>query len=49
MDYGSTGVRRFPLGDFTNDYGEKITIREDGETKYPDGGLQMPHFNAGPT
>jgi hypothetical protein len=35
--------------DFTNDYGEKITIREDGETKYPDGGLQIPHFNAGPT
>ena len=33
--------------EFTNAKGEKITIRQDRATTYPDGGYQPPHFNAG--
>ena len=36
-------------GEFTNNKGVQITIREDLPRTYPDGGYQGPHFNAGPT
>ena len=35
------------LYEFTNSKGEKITIRHDRATTYPDGGYQPPHYNAG--
>ena len=35
--------------EFENTNNEKITIREDRKTTYPDGGVQDPHFNAGPS
>ena len=33
--------------EYTNSKGEKVTIRQDKGAKYPDGGSQPPHFNAG--
>ena len=33
--------------EFTNSKGEKITIRQDRATTYPDGGFQPPHYNDG--
>jgi hypothetical protein len=35
--------------EFQNRDGQNITIRKDPKTKYPDGGTQDPHFNAGPS
>jgi HNH/Endo VII superfamily nuclease toxins len=34
--------------EFTNSKGNKVNIREDAPTTYPDGGSQGPHFNSGP-
>ena len=33
--------------EFTNFKGEKVIIRQDKTTIYPDGGVQPPHYNAG--
>ena len=33
--------------EFTNSKGEKVIIRQDKPAKYPDGGKQDPHYNAG--
>ncbi len=33
--------------EFTNSKGEKVIIRQDKTTTYPDGGVQPPHYNAG--
>ncbi|CAF1366362.1 unnamed protein product [Adineta steineri] len=40
------GLRQY---DFINHYGQKISIRKDIPIKYPDGGQQGPHYNAGPS
>jgi hypothetical protein len=47
----AAGLRRDEnkvLYEYTNREGEKIHIREDMATTYPDGGTQDPHFNSGP-
>ena len=33
--------------EFTNSKGEKVIIRQDKTTTYPDGGVQPPHYNTG--
>lgn len=33
--------------EYTNSEGKKVVIRQDKAAKYPDGGSQPPHFNAG--
>ena len=42
----SRNVRQY---EYTNSKGQGISIREDRPHKYPDGGSQGPHFNAGPS
>lgn len=49
MSYGRRTGKKLDQWEFVNKDKQKITIREDKATVYPDGGSQPPHFNAGPS